>query len=38
MREMKKLGPIQDLLAMMPGMPGGKTALKELAEASTSGS
>jgi len=23
MREMKKLGPLQDLLAMLPGMPGG---------------
>jgi signal recognition particle subunit SRP54 len=31
MREMKKLGPIQDLLAMMPGVPGGKNAMKELA-------
>jgi signal recognition particle subunit SRP54 len=31
MREMKKLGPLQDLLAMMPGVPGGKNALKELA-------
>jgi signal recognition particle subunit SRP54 len=32
MREMKKLGPIQDLLAMLPGVPGGKNALKDLAE------
>jgi signal recognition particle subunit SRP54 len=31
MREVKKLGPIQDLLAMMPGVPGGKNAMKELA-------
>ena len=31
MREMKKLGPIQDLLAMMPGVPGGKNAIKDLA-------
>ncbi|MBI2238898.1 MAG: signal recognition particle protein, partial [Actinobacteria bacterium] len=31
MREMKKLGPIQDLLAMLPGVPGGKSALKDLA-------
>ncbi len=31
MREMKKLGPLQDLLAMLPGVPGGKDALKELA-------
>jgi signal recognition particle subunit SRP54 len=30
MREMKKLGPLQDLLAMMPGVPGGKNALKDL--------
>ncbi|MGQ0669589.1 MAG: signal recognition particle protein [Actinomycetota bacterium] len=32
MREMKKLGPIQDLLAMLPGIPGGKNALNDLAE------
>jgi len=31
MREMKKLGPIQDLLAMLPGVPGGKSTLKDLA-------
>jgi len=31
MREMKKLGPLEDLLAMLPGVPGGKNALKELA-------
>ncbi len=31
MREMKKMGPIQDLLAMLPGVPGGKNALKDLA-------
>ncbi|MFB3738707.1 MAG: signal recognition particle protein [Candidatus Velamenicoccus archaeovorus] len=31
MREMRKLGPLQDLLAMLPGVPGGKNALKELA-------
>jgi signal recognition particle subunit SRP54 len=31
MREMKKLGPLQDLLAMMPGIPGGAGAqLKDL--------
>jgi len=30
MREMKKLGPLQDLLAMLPGVPGGKNALKDL--------
>jgi signal recognition particle subunit SRP54 len=32
MRQMQKLGPLQDLLKMMPGMPGGKNAMKELAE------
>jgi signal recognition particle subunit SRP54 len=31
MREMQKLGPLQDLLAMLPGVPGGKNAIKELA-------
>ena len=31
MREMRKLGPLQDLLAMLPGVPGGKNALKDLA-------
>jgi signal recognition particle subunit SRP54 len=31
MRQVRRLGPIQDLLAMMPGIPGGKNALKELA-------
>ncbi len=30
MREMKKLGPIQDILAMLPGVPGGKNALKDM--------
>jgi signal recognition particle subunit SRP54 len=30
MQEVKKLGPLQDLLAMMPGVPGGKNALKDL--------
>jgi signal recognition particle subunit SRP54 len=30
MREMRKLGPLQDLLAMLPGIPGGKNALKGL--------
>ena len=30
MREMRKMGPLQDLLAMMPGIPGGKNALKDL--------
>jgi signal recognition particle subunit SRP54 len=32
LREMRKLGPIQDLLQMMPGLPGGRSAMKELAE------
>jgi signal recognition particle subunit SRP54 len=31
-REMRKLGPIQDLLKMLPGVPGGKNAVKEIAE------
>ncbi len=30
MREMRKMGPIQDLLAMLPGVPGGKMNLKDL--------
>jgi signal recognition particle subunit SRP54 len=30
MREVKKLGPLQDLLAMLPGMPGSGTQLKDL--------
>jgi signal recognition particle subunit SRP54 len=30
MREVKKMGPLQDLLAMMPGMPGGGPQLKDL--------
>jgi signal recognition particle subunit SRP54 len=30
MHEVKKLGPLQDLLAMMPGMPGGGPQLKDL--------
>jgi signal recognition particle subunit SRP54 len=33
LREMRKLGPIQDLLKMLPGMPGGKAGMKELAGA-----
>ncbi|HJX07708.1 MAG TPA: signal recognition particle protein [Actinomycetota bacterium] len=32
LREMRKLGPIQDILKMLPGMPGGKAGMKELAE------
>jgi len=31
MREMQKLGPLQDLLGMLPGVPGGKNAIKDLA-------
>jgi signal recognition particle subunit SRP54 len=31
LREMRKLGPIGDLLKMLPGVPGGKNALKDLA-------
>ena len=30
MQELRKLGPLQDLLAMLPGVPGGKDALKGL--------
>src|SRR3712207_6855589 len=30
MQQMKKLGPLQDILAMLPGVPGGKNALKDL--------
>jgi signal recognition particle subunit SRP54 len=30
MQQVRKLGPIQDLLAMLPGVPGGKNALKDL--------
>jgi signal recognition particle subunit SRP54 len=30
MREVKKLGPLQDILAMMPGIPGAKQQLKDL--------
>jgi signal recognition particle subunit SRP54 len=29
---MRKLGPIQDILKMLPGVPGGKNAVKEMAE------
>jgi signal recognition particle subunit SRP54 len=32
LQEMRKLGPIQDLLKMLPGMPGGRDAMKELAQ------
>jgi signal recognition particle subunit SRP54 len=30
MRQVKKLGPLQDLLAMMPGIPGAKQQLRDL--------
>ncbi|TMK87270.1 MAG: signal recognition particle protein [Actinobacteria bacterium] len=30
MRQVRKLGPLQDLLAMLPGVPGGKQQLKDL--------
>jgi signal recognition particle subunit SRP54 len=30
MQEVRKLGPLQDLLAMLPGVPGGKNALKDV--------
>ncbi len=33
LRQMRKLGPIQDILKMLPGVPGGKNAEKEMAEA-----
>jgi signal recognition particle subunit SRP54 len=33
LRQMRKLGPIQDILKMLPGVPGGKNAVKEMAEA-----
>ena len=33
LREMRKLGPIGDLLKMLPGAPGGKSMAKELAGA-----
>jgi signal recognition particle subunit SRP54 len=32
LRQMRQLGPIQDLLKMLPGMPGGKSAFKDLAD------
>jgi signal recognition particle subunit SRP54 len=32
LREMRKLGSIQDLLKMLPGVPGGRDAMKELAD------
>jgi signal recognition particle subunit SRP54 len=32
LRQMRQLGPIQDLLKMLPGMPGGKNTTKEIAD------
>ena len=32
LRQMRQLGPIQDLLKMLPGMPGAKNAFKDIAE------
>jgi signal recognition particle subunit SRP54 len=32
LRQMRQLGPIQDLLKMLPGVPGGKNALKDIAD------
>jgi signal recognition particle subunit SRP54 len=32
LRQMRQLGPIQDLLKMLPGIPGGKNAFKEIAD------
>src|SRR5205809_233903 len=33
LHQMQKLGSLQDLLKMLPGVPGGKNAVKEMAEA-----
>jgi signal recognition particle subunit SRP54 len=33
LREVRKLGPMGDLLKMLPGVPGGRSAAKELSEA-----
>jgi signal recognition particle subunit SRP54 len=33
LHQMRKLGPLQDLLKMLPGVPGGKNAIKEMADA-----
>src|SRR5919204_1361871 len=32
LRQMRQLGPIQDLLKLLPGMPGGANAFKDLAQ------
>ncbi len=33
LHQMQKLGPLQDILKMLPGVPGGKNAMKEIADA-----
>jgi signal recognition particle subunit SRP54 len=33
LHQMQKLGPLQDLLKMLPGVPGGKNTMKEMADA-----
>ncbi len=33
LRELRKMGPIQDLMKMLPGVPGGRGAMKDIAEA-----
>ena len=33
LRQMKQLGPIQDILKMLPGVPGSRSAVKEMADA-----
>jgi signal recognition particle subunit SRP54 len=33
LHQMQKLGPLQDILKMLPGVPGGKNAVKEMADA-----
>src|SRR5262245_25595574 len=33
LHQMRKLGPLQDLLKMLPGVPGGENAIKEMADA-----
>ena len=37
LREMRKMGPIGDLLKMLPGVPGGKNTMKDLAGAVDAG-
>ena len=38
LREMQKLGPIQDLLKMLPGVPGARTPSRSSRARSTTGS